>query len=56
MIAKKRTIKHQCYCRDCDLYWTSKDTDSKCPNCGKEIVAKICITRVEEEEENEENE
>ena len=44
---KEGAVKHQCYCRDCDLYWEPTDTFSVCPNCGKKIVAKTCIMRVE---------
>lgn len=45
----KRIIKHQFYCIDCDLFWASEDVESKCPKCGKEVIAKMCTTREERE-------
>lgn len=56
MTAQKRVIKHQCYCRDCDEYWESTDSFSNCPICGKKIIAKMCIMRVEEIKEEGEDE
>lgn len=52
MIPTKRKIIHQCYCRDCDLAWNSRDVDSVCPYCGKKIVAKIMIVREERQTED----
>lgn len=52
-ILTKRKIIHQCYCRDCDCVWDSRDVHSVCPICAKTIIAKIMIVR--EERQTEEN-
>lgn len=40
----KRTIKHKCECKDCNIAWNSTEVYSVCPLCAKKIVAKICIS------------